>query len=487
MAQKRKGNLNFTPVYDFLLNTKGRPKLSPLEREFVCRIHTWTHQSKRYNYESFKAWANRLGVSDKTLNNSAHRLRALGLIDWYSFPDGVGVKHLRYATAEMLKKWEAAADIKNPTPADIEKARQFTPIEILVERVCKQPERVGFDIWQACCLYCGFAMNQGEHQPAEILPAAEAVQLPWETQEFTKAWGEWVQYRKAAGKGFVSKAQEQRAAIELHKDTNGDAAAAIGAIHSAIAGGFFALRPDISQKHEIANVKPLNCYDYVMRKVNESKQLPANEAELIELMRQFGAINPDAPAWVTKLSYGKGWAPPNDWDLKHPSDMPKWWKPIFENYEKLRVKTTTGESFTGGEEKQRRWEQAKMEAEKQKVDERLARKKWDEKMRAEVEFRAKKMGWAEDIAKDYNNPGSYAMMQIWGDITDYLPESLSDFNFSEDSLTNPKPFEVRKSREIREKLRRYGWEEKNAGSELNWQARMKFVDAELIPQAEPVK
>ena len=460
--------------------------MSPLEREFVCRIHTWTHHGKRYNYESFKAWANRLGVSDKTLNNAAHRLRALGLIDWYSFPDGVGVKHLRFSTAEMMKKWERAKEIKAPTPADIEKARQFTPIEILVERVCKHPERVGFDIWQACCLYCGFAMNQDEAPTAEILPATEDVQMPWDSQEFHKAWTEWVQYRKAAGKGFVSKAQEQRAVIELHKDTSGDVFAAIGAIHSAIAGGFFALRPDISQKHETANVKPLNCYDYVMRKVNESKQLPSNEAELIEIMRQFGSINPDAPAWVIKLNYGKGWAPPNNFNLKHPADMPKWWKPIFENYEKLRVKTTTGESFTGEEERQRKWEHAKMEVEKQKEDARLARKKWDNKMRAEVELRAKKMGWVEDVAKDYDNPRSYDMIQIWGNVTDYLPESLSDFERSEHSLTNPSPSEVRRSRETRQKLQRFGWEERNEGTELNWQARMKYVDAELIPQAEPV-
>lgn len=301
---------------------KDRPRLNSLERELCSIVISWTGGgSGRYNYQSAKELARLVGSSNKTVLNALHRLKALGLINWYTFPHGVGVKHLRWAPSQGQKLWESSKPIHEPTLEEIEKADEFTSVDVLISQVCEKPNTVGYDIWRACCDYCGISEKDkkkvetdGPPEALEIIKSEEvfeSIDLPFTSPEFADAWQEWKQHRRSSGRPL--KANAETIALDELKANAENEADAINAINSAIAGGFMALRPDIARTKSggaTNPVCPVNCWSWMQKRMEQEKRQPEDMEEIKSWMKEFREYHPDAPAWVVWNARAKQWNVP---------------------------------------------------------------------------------------------------------------------------------------------------------------------------------
>lgn len=349
---------HFVKLYNFLLNDQpNRPKLNPLERELLCRLADWTKAGQgRYNYQSNAEWARLLGSSNKTVGNAFHRLRALGLVSWYSFPSGVGVKFLRFVKPDDLKRWQTAKVINEPTEAEIAKAKQFTDRETLVKFVCEKPHALGRDVWAECCAYCNF---QEQSEAPEVVetnyPELVQIQLPWSEKQFQTAWAGWVHFRNKSGRKYIDKAQEQTALHKLHKETGGNLEWALQTIEAATAGGFYQLRPDLSKPVE-SNIYspevPVNLLDWMNAEAKRQQRTPADDDEWKEWATKFRQQFPNAPGWVKWNRDRRQWREPGGWtgglgDALPPS-IPEAQEHLYKGFEIMRQQLDkTEDQYTG--------------------------------------------------------------------------------------------------------------------------------------------
>ena len=338
MNQKSESaNSHFVKLPTTLYNGRNdRPKLNSLERDIYAYLSNWTKGgSGKYNYESTKQIARILGASNKPVLKAMHRLKALGLINWYAFPHGIGVKHLRFVPPAGLEKWHGSEPINEPTAAELAAAAEFTSVESLLRNVCEKPNTLGAKIWRACCEYCG--VNSDQVKPAkqkakapaiETVPAYEAeseqptqaVKVTegtnasgWHSIEFQNAWQEWKRHRKASGRPLRAEA-EQIALEQLRKEAQ-DEADAIHAIKSAISGGFISIKPEIARIKASGNtqaVRPVNAWDWLQKRFTELKRQPETDEEVKEWLTEFRAANPDAPAFVIWDKRDRVWQRPNN-------------------------------------------------------------------------------------------------------------------------------------------------------------------------------
>ena len=336
MNQKSESaNSHFVKLPTTLYNGRNdRPKLNSLERDIYAYLSNWTKGgSGKYNYESTKQIARILGASNKPVLKAMHRLKALGLINWYAFPHGIGVKHLRYAAPSGLEKWHGSEPINEPTAAELAAAGTITSVETLTRFVCNKPGAVGKDIWRACCDYCGVNKDQvkpakqkakapavetvqayesASEQPTQAVTVTEATNASgWHSVEFQNAWQEWKRHRKASGRPLRAEA-EQIALEQLRKEAQSEADA-IHAIKSAISGGFISIKPEIARLKASGNTqaqRPVNAWDWLQNKFTELKRQPETDEELKEWLTEFRAANPDAPAFIIWDKRARVWKRP---------------------------------------------------------------------------------------------------------------------------------------------------------------------------------
>ena len=333
MNQKSESaNSHFVKLPTTLYNGRNdRPKLNSLDRDLFAYLNSWTNGGRgKYNHENTKEIARRLGASNNTILNALHRLKALGLINWYAFPHGIGVKHLRFVPPAGLEKWHGSEPINEPTAAELAAAAEFTSVESLLRNVCEKPNTLGAKIWRACCDYCG--VNTDEIKRTEPTPAVEAApareaasEQPtqavtvtegtnasgWHSVEFQNAWQEWKRHRKASGRPLRAEA-EHIALEQLRKEAQSEADA-IHAIKSAISGGFIAIKPEIARLKASGNTqaqRPVNAWDWLQNKFTELKRQPETDEELKEWLTEFRAANPDAPAFVIWDKRARVWKRP---------------------------------------------------------------------------------------------------------------------------------------------------------------------------------
>ena len=440
MQQKTQSNAgHFVKSYNFLLNDQpNRPKLNPLERELLCRLADWTKAGKgRYNYQSNTEWARLLGSSNKTVGNAFHRLRALGLVSWYSFPSGVGVKFLRFVKPADLNRWQTAKVINEPTAADYAKAKQFTDRQTLVEFVCKKQTALGRDVWLECCAYCNF---QPEGETKEVTetkyPEPVEVRLPWAEPEFQTAWANWIEYRRKSGRKYLDKTQEQTALHKLHKETSGNLEWALQTIEAAHAGGFLQLRPDMSKLVEpniYAPEIPVNLLDWMNAEAKRRQQTPADDTEWKEWATQFRQQFPNAPAWVTWSKRSRAWVEPsgNDWATGNqlPESVPEAHAHLYRGFETLRQQLDKTEDQYKGETIQDRlshlhekYQAEQAEREKREAEE---RQRWTERMQESMRI---SQAFNEELERrGYqlfdNSPANEAIRE---ELRFEMPESLDD-------------------------------------------------------------
>lgn len=478
MQQKTQATAgHFVKSYNFLLNNQpNRPKLNPLERELLCRLADWTKAGQgRYNYQSNAEWARLLGSSNKTVGNAFHRLRALRLVSWYSFPSGVGVKFLRFVKPSDLQRWQTAKVINEPTAADYAKAKQFTDRETLVKYVCKKPEALGHDVWFECCSYCNY---QPENKAAEVVetnyPARVEVQLPWSEQQFQAAWAGWVEYRRKSGRKYVDTAQEQTALHKLHKETAGNLEWALQTIEAATAGGFLQLRPDLSKTVEpniYAPEIPVNLLDWMNAEAKRRQQTPADEAEWKEWAKEFRQQYPNAPAWVTWSKSSRAWVEPTgeDWGLgnKLPQAIPEAHKELYKGFEIVRQQLDkTKDQYTGVsvEDLIEQSEAAANAFMAKKENEREKRAKQDAEIQAEFKRQLKARGYVQG---DFSNENH----KILEDVRREYPEHIDDVQRVE-KLKQAEADEARRQKRY-ESLYSFGWDPAKPNSETNREAYTK--------------
>ena len=483
MAQTKRAEAYYVKNLNALLNTNpNKPNLNPLERELVCRLLSWTNGGKgKYNYQTSKEWARMLGVSNKTVLRAFARLRALKLIRWHSFPRGVGSIHLRYANPEDITRWASAKQINEPGPLELEATKEHTPIEKLIKEVCNRPQALGFDVWSECCLYCGVPINQpAEAEPIEAaqIVRAEAA-LPFASAAFSEAWAEWRDYRKKAGKAFVSLQQEQRAAAQLGQDSSNEAEAIL-AIHSAISGGFFELRPDLAARKEQAHTmptRPVNLWDWVQAKFIERKYQPQTLEECKEWAREFYQLYPEAPAFVAWDKFKREYKNPSDWGISQdpPETAGRLWAEVLSGYEITRqeMQDPGGQKqYTGkAAEMRTKWGEAGREyyaAEQKKRDSFAQQMELEAKMRDEF--------WAEAERRGYDQEKSEwdpANMELLDKLREEMPESLVDAErITERQREREQEAERQKAKEAREgALAAFGWSLEKLGTEENLRAQ----------------
>lgn len=326
-----------------------RPQLNSLERELMALVLSWTANGKgKYNYQSTKEIARYVGSSNKTVLKSLHRLKALRLINWHAFPHGVGMKHLRWASTDGLRRWASKEKINEPTAEELRAVDDPTPIEILVRDVCKKPNSIGFDIWRACCLYCGHesegvkpgkTKKAKETTPAEFveIAAMEPAALPYKSAEFENAWQDWLKHRNEGQRNY--KGNSEKIALEQLRQNAENEADAINAIYSAIAGGFYALRPDIARaKNGGATnpVCPINLWSWLQRQFEQRQRQPETMEEAKQWAAEFRSMNPDAPAWVEWNAHKKTWKTPGIGASARDAGVNGRYIELLEAYEALR-------------------------------------------------------------------------------------------------------------------------------------------------------
>lgn len=405
-----------------------RPKLKPIERELCAIIHSWTAEGRgRYNYQSGKELARLLGSSDKTVADALHRLRALGLIDWYCFPHGIGVKHLRFGTTNQLQRWASSVEISEPTPAQLAKARQFTSKEKLRAYVCEKPKTVGFEVWRACCNYCGFEADKPKapakfeqptpaHTTTDVMHAAAA--LPYNTAEFAQAWEDWKAFRRSKGNALTGKAEEI-ALTQLQRAAENEAEA-IDSIHAAIAGGYMSIRPDITRAKTGGTMPevPINAWDWVKRKAKERRRQPADLDELVGWLTEFRQAHPGAPAYVVWSKARRSWEIPG-FMTKIPNDIPGKFHQAFEAYEKLRRGQDDETPYESVHEFAENYMHRARQPEA--TDKSEAQARWEEKRDADDKMRGKfenalsEAGWIEE--KQF----SEEMQEIYSEVAKTVP------------------------------------------------------------------
>jgi hypothetical protein len=468
---------HFVKSYNFLLNDQpNRPKLNPLERELICRLADWTKAGKgRYNYQSNAEWARLLGSSNKTVGNAFHRLRALGLVRWFSFPSGVGVKFLRFVKPEDLTRWQTAKQIKEPTAADIAKTAQFTPREDLVKYVCEKPHALGREVWLQCCEYCHY---NPQTEVVEVIepnyPEVATVQMPWNEKAFQTAWANWIEYRKKSGRRYVDKTQEQTALHKLHKETGGNLEWALQTIEAAHAGGFAQLRPDLSRPVEsniYAPEIPVNLLDWMNAEAKRRQQTPADEAEWKEWATQFRQQFPNAPAWVTWSKRSRAWVEPTgeDWGLgnKLPAAIPESYRELYKGFEIVRQQLDkTKNQYTGVsvEDLIEQSEAAASAFVAQKENEREKRAKQDAEIQAEFKRQLKARGYVQG---DFSNENH----KIYEDVRREYPEHIEDVQRVA-KLKQDEAEELRRQKRF-DSLYSFGWNPAKPNSETNREAYAK--------------
>lgn len=355
--KKYAGADKFIKLPTALMNGReDRPPLNSLEREICAYLMSWTANGRgRYNYESTKEIARRLGSSNKTVLKALHRLNALQLIRWHAFSHGVGVKHLRWFRADGLRRWASRAPIAEPTPEELEKAAELSDPAELIRDVCKKPNSVGFDIWRACCTYCDYEPEEKHAGKAAAEVAAEVVEdaepfayaepeaasdgdaLPYASEEFANAWASWIEHRKQSGRPLRGNA-ERMALQQLASDAESEADA-LNAIRSAIAGGFVALRPDIARSKSGGATNPpcpVNLWSWMQRQFELRQRQPADLDEAKEWAAEFRQNNPDAPAFVVWNGRRKRWELPGPTTTARDAGVNGKYVELLEGFETIR-------------------------------------------------------------------------------------------------------------------------------------------------------